>query len=340
MIPRAAVQTDHGDSPIYQRVTVTAPARLHLGFFDLNGELGRRFGSLGITLDAPVTQLAVEPAGELSGVGPSSVRALDFAERLVRRLRLYDGLRIVVERAIPEHAGLGSGTQIAVATGVAIARLYGRDTTPREIAGILDRGHRSGIGIGSFESGGVLYDGGRDDSDGLPPILGRFDFPEAWRILLIYDRRRQGIRGSAETDAFRNMPPFPADLSAGLCRLVLMAALPALAEENVDRFGEAVAELQRVIGDYFAPVQGGRFASPAVSEVLGWFEAQGIRGIGQSSWGPTGFALIGGKVEAHSLLQAVRKKWASSGYLEFAVCRGRNTGGTIAVEEHATDRRA
>lgn len=331
MIPRATVQTDQRDSPVYQRVTVTAPARLHLGFFDLNGDLGRRFGSLGITLDAPVTRLSVAPAGELSGVGPSSVRALDFAERAVRGLGLYDGVRIVVDEAIPEHAGLGSGTQIAIATGVALARLYGRETTPREIAAILDRGHRSGIGIGSFESGGVLYDGGRDDSDGLPPILGRFDFPEAWRIILIFDRRQLGIRGSAEADAFRSVPPFPAELSAGLCRLVLMSALPALAEGNAHLFGEAVAELQRVIGDYFAPVQGGRFASPAVAEVLGWFEAQGIPGIGQSSWGPTGFALIGGEAEARTLLRAAREKWAKTDYLDFSLCRGRNTGGTVDI---------
>lgn len=336
MIPRTTVQTDHSDSPVYQRVTVTAPARLHLGFFDLNGDLGRCFGSLGITLDAPATRLSIEPAAELSGVGPSSVRALGFAEQMVRQLDLYDGVRITVEQAIPEHAGLGSGTQLAMATGIALARLYGRETTPREVAGILDRGLRSGIGIGSFESGGVLYDGGRDDSDGLPPILGRFDFPEAWRIVLISDRRRHGIRGSAEADAFRNLPPFPAELSAGLCRLVLMAALPALAEGNVDRFGEAIAELQRVIGDYFAPAQGGRFASPAVTEVLEWFEAQGIPGIGQSSWGPTGFALIDS--EAESLLTTAREKWAESEYLDFALCRGRNTGGTIDLVDRADDR--
>jgi predicted sugar kinase len=41
------------------RVTVTVPARLHLGFVDLNGELGRRFGSLGIAIDTPRTRLSL-----------------------------------------------------------------------------------------------------------------------------------------------------------------------------------------------------------------------------------------------------------------------------------------
>jgi len=35
-----------------------------------------------------------------------------------------------------------------------------------------------------------------------------------------------------------------------------MVALPGLAEAELDRFGGAIAELQRAIGDYFEPVQG------------------------------------------------------------------------------------
>ena len=34
-------------------VKVTANARLHLGFLDLNGDLGRKFGSIGLCLDQP-----------------------------------------------------------------------------------------------------------------------------------------------------------------------------------------------------------------------------------------------------------------------------------------------
>ena len=39
---------DHSQA---QRVDVSAPARLHLGFLDLGGGLGRRFGSLGVAID-------------------------------------------------------------------------------------------------------------------------------------------------------------------------------------------------------------------------------------------------------------------------------------------------
>ncbi|TJV01967.1 MAG: GHMP kinase, partial [Mesorhizobium sp.] len=36
-------------------VTIQVPARLHLGFLDLNGDTGRRFGSVGLPLSEPET---------------------------------------------------------------------------------------------------------------------------------------------------------------------------------------------------------------------------------------------------------------------------------------------
>ena len=38
-----------------QSVVVTTSSRLHMGFFDLNGGLGRRFGSIGVSLKSPAT---------------------------------------------------------------------------------------------------------------------------------------------------------------------------------------------------------------------------------------------------------------------------------------------
>ncbi len=40
-------------------VEVASCARLHLGFLDLNFSLGRRFGSIGMLLDGPVTRLSL-----------------------------------------------------------------------------------------------------------------------------------------------------------------------------------------------------------------------------------------------------------------------------------------
>ena len=79
--------------------------------------------------------------------------------------------------------------------------------------------------------------------------------------MLILHPAAQGLHGAAETAAFRSLPPFPEARAAHLCRLVMMNLLPALVEADLFEFGRAVNELQRIVGDHFAPAQGGRFSS-------------------------------------------------------------------------------
>ncbi|MGH8608593.1 MAG: hypothetical protein ACREX9_14640, partial [Gammaproteobacteria bacterium] len=110
-----------------ESVSVVAPARLHLGFLDMNGELGRVFGSLGLALWGVETRLTVWRARELTAGGPSNERALRFARSLLSAYRLECGAHLELESAIPEHAGLGSGTQLALAVSAALIRLFGRE---------------------------------------------------------------------------------------------------------------------------------------------------------------------------------------------------------------------
>ena len=137
----------------------------------------------------------------------------------------------------------------------------------------------------------------------------------------------RGPKGARATGAF--IGGRSAELAGRLCRLMLMVALPALAEADLDRFAMAVAQLQQATGDHFAPLQGGRFASPLVTEVLAWLESQGLRGVGQSSWGPTGFAIVGSATEAAALLTRATARWPEASGLAFAVTGGRNRGGEI-----------
>lgn len=330
---RAASVREVGRSDATEAVRVTAFARLHLGFLDLQGGLGRKFGSIGITLEEPRTTLTLRRAERLAASGPSAERAHRIAIRLVDALRLEDDrFEIAIAEAIPEHSGLGSGTQLALALGAALCRCSGRPVEPRGIAALLRRGRRSGIGIGAFATGGVIVDGGRGEEDrGPPPIVSHLDFPEEWRVLLLFDPRSRGLHGPVEHEAFRVLPEFPERLAAELCRLVLMQALPALAESDLQRFGEAVTELQRRVGDYFAPVQGGRFASPHVAAALAWLEAAGIAGFGQSSWGPTGFAFTANLAEGEALLAEAERRWGGS--LRFRLVKGRNRGAEIGGVE-------
>ena len=311
-------------------VIVTANARLHMGFVDMNGGLGRRFGSIGLALMQPVTRLRARRADGFNASGPGAARALVCARQFAASLALPDGVDLILEEAIPAHAGLGSGTQLALAVGVALARLHGLALTPREVAALTARGGRSGIGIGAFEKGGLLLDGGRGPQTVVPPLLARLDFPLAWRVLLIFDHAAKGVHGGHEAEAFRALPEFPAELAATLCRRALMQALPAVAEQDLPAFGEAIHEIQCRVGDHFAAAQGGgRYTSAAVGSVLDWLRQQGVACVGQSSWGPTGFAVLDNEASALEMRGLLETRYAGQDSLSFMLCRASNQGGAV-----------
>ena len=151
--------------------------------------------------------------------------------------------------------------------------------------------------------------------------------------MLIFDLRAQGLHGADEDKVFRTFPQFPEASAAHLCRLVLMNLMPALVEADVQEFGKAVSEVQRMVGDHFAPAQGGRYASHKVSEVLAWLESQGVNCVGQSSWGPTGFAVVDSEISADSLLREVEARWAADSALRFKICAARNRGGEVLLQQ-------
>jgi predicted sugar kinase len=66
-----------------------------------------------------------------------------------------------------------------------------------------------------------------------------------------------------------------------------------------------------------------------VAEVLAWLEANGVAGVGQSSWGPTGFGVVDSELRAHALLVEARSRFAHRRQLELVVARGRNHGHDI-----------
>ncbi|MBS7589271.1 GHMP kinase [Ancylobacter defluvii] len=308
-------------------VRIIAPARLHLGFLDLSGSLGRRFGSLGLTLDQPTLSLKMVPADELTATGPDASRARAAVERVATHFEFDPRVAITVERALPPHAGLGSGTQLALAAGSALAMLRGRPLDARTLTAALDRGARSGIGMGAFAEGGVLLDGGKAAGrDTPPPILARHPFPADWRLLLAFDDKSQGLSGSEEVTAMNALPPFEDTLAGHLCRLTLMVALPALVEQDCAAFGAAIGEIQARLGDHYARAQGGRYTSKDVAAAMEFAAAEGASGVGQSSWGPTGFAILGAPDAAEQLAARLRQRFAHRPNLSFEVARGRNAG--------------
>ncbi len=309
-------------------VTIRVPARLHLGFLDLNGDFGRRFGSVGLPLSEPETVVTLSRAGEIRVEGDESERAGAYLSTLSRHLGIRSQHRLVVEQSIPRHAGLGSGTQIALAVSAALRTLHGLPLDIGSDATLLDRGGRSGIGIASFEGGGIIVDAGKNASDAPPPVVARLPFPEEWRVILILDHAGHGLHGEAEVAAFRTLPPFPASSSGEICRRVLMGLMPAVVERDLETFGAAVTAIQMLVGTHFAPAQGGVFTSKRVETVAHGLVEAGAVGIGQSSWGPTGFAFAPSQDAAIAYVDAVRHVIEDG--IEIRIVKGRNSGAGIS----------
>lgn len=310
---------------------IQTASRLHFGFLSLpgSGEGARRFGGVGLMVERPGLRVSATPAAEWSAEGPLAVRALAFA-----RAFAGDGAggvpqRLVVEQAAPEHAGLGTGTQLGLAVGRLLATAWGLDLGAAELARLVGRGRRSALGVHGFEQGGFLVESGKRGDDGLSPLAVRVAFPEAWRVVLAIPRQAPGLHGPDELGAFRQLAESAAVLPTdALCRLVLLGMLPALAEGDVGAFGEALFEFNARAGEAFAPVQGGPYAGPRVAELVALLRGQGARGVGQSSWGPAVFAVLPDEGQAADLAARVQRRFGL-GADEVFVTRARNGGAVV-----------
>jgi len=315
-------------------VSVRAPARLHLGFLDMCGDLGRKFGSLGLSITNVETSITASYADDIDIKGVFLERAENYAEQILSHFGIDGGVGLSIHSAIPEHAGLGSGTQLSLAIASAIAHLY---ELPQyhasHLAAILHRGARSGIGIGTFVHGGFVVDGGRGKKTEVPPVITHLSFPEHWRIILVFDDEVEGINGAQERRAFNTLPTMEKDISATLCRLTMMQALPAIVEQDCSQFGSAITEIQNIIGDYFSIAQGGRYTSPFLKSILDTMGNMGATGMGQSSWGPTGFAIFPNETIAFRALKKIRDEWKAQSRLRFVLSEGFNHQAEISVSE-------
>ena len=327
-------------------VTLRAPGRLHLGFLDPAASLGRRFGSLGLVIEGFETEVALcaASANQVAAVGGAEQAEIDRARAHLQRLQQHSGrhepLHLTLLRVLPAHAGFGSGTQLALAIGRAFAQWHGLAVTTPALAQWLGRGARSGIGIAGFEHGGLLVDGGPGGEGAQltsAPLLARLPLPEAWRVLVVQDKAQRGLSGADEREAIASLAPLPQSLAADICHQVLMRVLPGAAGAEFAPFAAGINHIQRRLGAHFAPAQGGSaYTSAAVGRLL---EAIGAAGhgaaIGQSSWGPTGFAILPSQAQAEAVLEAARAANAVAAGLTLNIVAGRNGGATLIDSRRA-----
>ncbi|SEO25398.1 beta-ribofuranosylaminobenzene 5'-phosphate synthase [Halogranum amylolyticum] len=317
-------------------VRVAAGGRLHFGFGNLSLSHERLYGALGVGLDTPEVVVEAHPA-ETVACDDQAVR--EYAARVTDLLDVA-GADVTVHERLPRHAGLGSGTQVALATLTAVARAYDEPVDVRELAPQLGRGGRSGVGVATFESGGFVLDAGHPTTrfttdrpmDGewtVPPVAARHDVPDDWRFVVCVPDADPGRSGEDEDDSMRSAveraDPAIADRIAGILTRRL---LPAVATGSAERFGAAVAEIGRLNGAWYADEQGGVYRPPVGDLVERLSASPSVFGAGQSSWGP---AVYGVTDEAHAdaALAVGEEALDAVGGGDAFVARGRNVGARV-----------
>jgi beta-RFAP synthase len=187
------------------------------------------------------------------------------------------------------------------------------------------RGQRSAVGTHGFLHGGLIVDAGRAKGERLGRLAQQCPLPEDWRFVLVRGSAATGLSGQAEAAAIDALPPIPEDGFQRLQKLVETQLLPAARAADWASFGEALYAYGLQAGNYFAPAQGGPFASTAISERVELIRSLGIPGVGQSSWGPTLYAVTADQQQAQRLVTQLQAQ-PSCADCQFRIARPNNTG--------------
>jgi beta-RFAP synthase len=257
-------------------------------------------------------------------------RIRDFLEML-RDRHVADVWDVEVHEEIPAHAGLGSGTQLGLALATAVSWLGGEPfPTAAELATRVGRGKRSAIGASGFEAGGFVVDLGLKPDGHAAAETIRQDFPTDWRFVLVTPNEEQGLSGELERDAFRHLPPMSRHQVGRLCESQSHLR-EALESQDFSRCSVALYRFGRTVGEYFASIQGGVFANPRMAALAEKLRAGGVESVGQTSWGPTLFALCDGEKSAESVASTIRKS-ADWGDCAVRVVAAMNHGAKVVME--------
>jgi beta-ribofuranosylaminobenzene 5'-phosphate synthase len=317
------------------RVSVTTGSRLHLGFTNLSEDVGRCYGSLGVAVERPSTTVVVSDRGEPSVTGSDAQQVRTLSRRFCEYYKVEPIVSIDVQESIPPHTGLGSGTQLALAVGLGLATVCGIDAGVRDIAVVMGRGRRSGVGIAAFQTGGFIVDAGHTKDgpgDGAAPtVVWRRDFPADWCFVVAVPEAASGVSGRSEEGIFGALAP-SVRISEEVCRITQLMLMPALVEHDIETFGRALTTIDRKMGAYFAAVQGGVYGGGAASQTIDVMLRAGAHGAGQSSWGPAVYGLVR-QAGAERLEEAIAESLAARGIeASTFVTHGRNTEARVETQ--------
>ena len=84
------------------------------------------------------------------------------------------------------------------------------------------------------------------------------------------------------------------------------------------------------MGYHFSDAQGGVFSNKKVSEIISFLEKKGFKGMGQSSWGPTGFVLCDSDTQAYKVSQLISKNIDLTD-IDLQIVKAKNNGASEII---------
>ena len=312
------------ESDFWEFVFIQSPARLHFGLMEVCSGQDRLFGGLGAMIEQPATQLSLTmiPTKNQQQIETYSIEADEpwrsRIESVVKRWILANAspitppFQIRLDNQPRMHAGLGSGTQVACAAVSLLSNWHRNKFMARgssskdlsvsfaDLSKITQRGKRSFVGLAGHQKGGFIIDYGQSII-GSERQIDHLEIPHEWHVVLAKPLATATISGVVENDYF-GQSQFPNPHRESMWSRVQDEIVPSLRKGDLRQFGSALYEYGRDAGRVFARVQGGIYRDQVVASLIDWMRAQGVAATGQTSWGPTVYAILGTKQDAEELL--------------------------------------
>ncbi|MHA1211402.1 MAG: beta-ribofuranosylaminobenzene 5'-phosphate synthase family protein [Candidatus Heimdallarchaeota archaeon] len=332
------------------KIKITTPSRLHFGLIDLNGDLGRINGGLGVALN--------NPRWIIEGVfGSASERKPKLSDEFQNEFdvvrHLFDekfkcnssAINFDIQEQITSHVGLGSKTQFLLAISTILNKMHNLSFSTRELATIIKRGGTSGIGVAAFEAGGFILDGGHTFGPGketesfLPssksvarpaPVIFQKNPPENWYFVVLTPKNMKGSFGSEEVALFQEQCPIDSSEVEKISRLILMKILPAIVENDIATFGTGLTELQTKFTRFGME----KYDGTIVNELLQYLGKHSDSfGSGISSFGPTVFSLTNNKEKALKILAQISENYSTKKFDLLIISQINKTGALIEIQK-------
>ena len=250
---------------------------------------------LGVTLQHPPTDVFAEAATTLSVTGPAAHLGRRAAERFLAHHQLPPQANVEIELATATMVGLSSEPMLGLSIARALAWVHGLPTDDAlALAEAIALGPEHALEIFGFQQGGLLL----ADTDHLNTLPRRHaiahDDKSAWGFVLLLSPVAPGTPETIEQTHLKMVLEASPLISPETERIVNEEVWPALDNDNLRMFGQALLALQNVNQAGLAAAGSPLRFTPEEQAVLDLFRDQGAFAWGRSLTGSALFGLVQG----------------------------------------------